>query len=701
MMKTEGETELALLRKQVAQYEAWFRAIDTHSNFDFWFKNSESEYTYANPHFGKNMGLDVSELQNVRPEDIFDADRVKRMKSLDKQVMGDGYLKRVIPCEASGRLQMHEEHRFAVTNKAGDPIGLGCFAFEITEKSLAEETLDQAEKIANLCSWRWSADTNLLISCSEQMAEFLGVSITDAFQVFPNRAQTLVLPEDRHVFKVVEDRLSGLSDESYVIEYRLRRADGQIIHVRETAELFSSTDNTTEYLGVMQDITLEKNAETALKKINETLETKVQKRTAELQTAKETAETASKAKSQFLATMSHELRTPMNGVLGLAEVLLDTQLDEDQRDLIETIYSSGSALVTILNDILDFSKIGSGLIEFDLQPFNIKDVVNEVVSVLAPMADKKSLDVKVIMHPNVPEQMMGDAARIRQVIFNLLGNAIKFTWEGHVTLEVDTHVNGNVASVSMRVTDTGIGIAEDKFGIIFDAFSQVEQSTTRNYEGTGLGLSITRSIVESMPKGKISVKSKLNKGTTFTIDFDLEIVMSEDLALESSDVPNFNNEIVLVVTGDEKRSQILKEKLQSWGLRPVVSTHAKQALGILEQANLKNINISVVITDYDLGRYSGADLIRVMKKSIATINIKTVLLTPQAYKADTDNIDGLNVVEVGHASVNIDNLKRALFDRLQDIMGSENKNVGHSLPSHKTPQLLARGAQLSNAFFTA
>ena len=108
MMKTEGETELALLRKQVAQYEAWFRAIDTHSNFDFWFKNSESEYTYANPHFGKNMGLDVSELQNVRPEDIYDADRVKRMKSLDKQVMGDGYLKRVIPCEASGRLQMHE-----------------------------------------------------------------------------------------------------------------------------------------------------------------------------------------------------------------------------------------------------------------------------------------------------------------------------------------------------------------------------------------------------------------------------------------------------------------------------------------------------------------------------------------------------------------------------------------------------------------
>ena len=691
MIKTENETELASLRKQVAQYEAWFRAIDRHSNFDFWFKNSESEYTYANPHFGKNMGLEVSELQNVRPEDIFDADRVQRMKTLDKQVMGDGYLKRVIPCQASGRLQMHEEHRFAVTNKAGDPIGLGCFAFEITAKSLAEETLDHAEKIANLCSWRWSADTNLLISCSQQMADFLGISITEAFKVFPDRAQTLVLPEDRHVFKVIQDRLAGLTDEGYVIEYRLRRADGQVIHVRETAELFSSTDNATEYLGVMQDITQEKIAETNLKKLNETLEIKVEQRTAELQTAKDIAETANKAKSQFLATMSHELRTPMNGVLGLTEVLQDTPLDEDQRGLLETIYSSGSALVTILNDILEFSKMESGSIELDPHPFNINDVVNEVVSVLAPTADKKSLDVKVRMHPNVPEQMWGDAGRIRQVIFHLLGNAIKFTQEGHVALEVDTHVNGNVASVSINVTDTGIGIAEDKLGIILDEFTQAEQSTTRNYGGTGLGLSIARHIVESLPKGKISVKSELNKGTTFTIDFDLEIVATEDSGLESSDVPNFNNEIVLVVTKDETRSQFLKEKLQSWGLKSVVSTHAKQALAVLRQASAKNINIALVMTDDDLGQYTGADLVRAIKKSQATINIKTVLLTPQAYNIETDRIEGSNVVDIGYASVNMDNLKRVLSDKLQEIIASKNKNTTDFLTSSKTAQVWAQG----------
>ena len=271
--------------------------------------------------------------------------------------MKDRYLKRVIPCNASGRMQMHEEHRFAVTDEAGEPIGLGCFAFEVTEKSLAEETLHQAEKIADLCSWRWSAGTNLLVSCSEQMADFLGVPITDAFSVFPQRATTMVLPEDRHVFDIIEERIKGLSTAGYEIEYRLRKPDGSIIHVREIAEPFSSNETTTEFLGVLQDITREKRAEKAMKLANETLEEKVRKRTEELRIAKDKAETANEVKSQFLATMSHELRTPMNGVLGLAQVLQKTKLDDAQREYLDLIHSSGTSLVTILNDILDLSLI--------------------------------------------------------------------------------------------------------------------------------------------------------------------------------------------------------------------------------------------------------------------------------------------------------------------------------------------------------
>ena len=466
MMTIDTENELDALRQQVAQYQAWFRAIDENSHFDFWFKNAKSEYTYVNPHFAKNMGRDVCDLQNVDPEEIFEGDRLERVKTLDQQVMDDRYLKRVIPCNASGTLQMHEEHRFAVTDKEGQAIGLGCFAFEVTDKSLAEETLHQAEKIANLCSWRWSAETNLLISCSDQMADFLGVSITEAFQAFPKRAQTMVLEEDRDVFKAVEARMQGEAHDSYEIEYRLRRPDGRVLHVRETAEPFSTSENVVEYLGVMQDITRQKFIETALKKSNETLEMKVQERTAELLTAKDKAEAANVTKSQFLATMSHELRTPMNGVLGMAEVLQETNLDDNQRDILHTIHRSASALVTILNDILDFSKFEAGKLEICDEPFDLRLAAHEVVSLLTPTADKKNLDIKTNIHPDVPKTLIGDAGRLRQVILNLMGNAIKFTAKGGVAVDIDADVTTDSAKISIRVRDTGIGIASDKFALI-------------------------------------------------------------------------------------------------------------------------------------------------------------------------------------------------------------------------------------------
>jgi len=236
------------------------------------------------------MGRDKCQLEQTPINEIFEIDKYERVRRLDQQVMTDGYLNRVVPCDASGKLEMHEEHRFVVKGDDGAPIGLGCFAFEVTEKSLAEETLDQAEKLAKLCSWRWSAETNALISCSEQMAEFLGVSATETFALFPKRFETLVLPEDRHVFKTIQDRLQGHSDESYEIEYRLQRQDGAVIYVREKAEPFSTSNNGTEYLGVMQDITEQKAAQQALTRANENLENKVLSRTAELEAAKNIAE---------------------------------------------------------------------------------------------------------------------------------------------------------------------------------------------------------------------------------------------------------------------------------------------------------------------------------------------------------------------------------------------------------------------------
>ncbi len=680
IMTKNSENELARLRRQVAQYETWFRAIDKHSNFDFWFKNQDSEYTYVNPHFAANMSKDVCNLQNIRPEEIFEADRLERVKALDKQVMDDGYLKRVIPCNTSGRLQMHEEHRFAVTDENGQPVGLGCFAFEITEKSLAEETLDQAEKIANLCSWRWSGDTNLLISCSEQMAAFLGITITEAFEVFPKRAEKLVLPEDRHIFQTVEDRINGVSNEGYEIEYRLQRADGRIIHVREKAEPFSTSENAIEYLGVMQDITRQKVTEIALKQANETLEAKVEFRTAELQSAKEKAEAASQAKSQFLASMSHELRTPMNGVLGMTQALRATKLDQEQIDLLGTIYNSGFALVTVLNDILDFSKIEKGKIEFETEPFCFRQAVNDVVSFFTSAANEKGLEFRVKVHQNVPKFMVGDIKRIRQILVKLVGNAIKFTAEGHVTIDVATVVNDGIASVCINITDTGIGIAADKLELIFDEFTQAEQSAIREYGGTGLGLSITKNIVEALPAGKISVRSKRGEGATFTVNFDLDILADETSAEELSTIPNFNNEVVLVISLDEERSHDLKAKLRSWNLLPTIFKQPKHALKLIQQAKLKDIEVKAIVADYDRGLYSGAELIRIMRETRSLTGLEMLILSPRDHLEEFESVDDVRVVTTDNESINKGNLKRALFEVLQHnevLQLNEESNSGN------------------------
>lgn len=242
-------------------------------------------------------------------------------------------------------------------------------------------------------------------------------------------------------------------------------------------------------------------------------------RLAEARTA---AEAASRAKSEFLANMSHEIRTPMNGVLGMAELLQDTEPTEEQKVFIDTIHSSGSALVTIINDILDFSKIEAGKLELDPAPFNMRRTLEEVATLLSVTARDKGFELVLRQQEGMPVWLIGDVSRIRQAVINLVGNAIKFTHEGHVLIDVRGAFEGGAANVRICVEDTGIGIAPDKVDAVFDQFTQAESSTTRKYGGTGLGLAITRRLIEAMG-GTISVESKLGEGSKFAIDLTLPV----------------------------------------------------------------------------------------------------------------------------------------------------------------------------------
>jgi PAS domain S-box-containing protein len=452
------------------------------------------------------------------------------------------------------------------------------------------------------------------LQVNAELCKMLGYSRQELLQ---GAWQKLTYPEDtERSIQAMKQCAQGLVH-SLEFEKRYLHKSGNAIWVQlKISAVRNAQGATSHFVTHVEDITNRKRAE------------------AEMLRAMEAAQAASRAKSEFLANMSHEVRTPLNGVIGMTELVLDTDLTPEQREDLRMAKASADALLTIINDILDFSKIEAGKLELDLMEFNLRDSLEETVKMFAARADQKGLELACDLRPGVPEFLIGDPTRVRQVITNLAGNAIKFTQKGEVIVRVESEAqHDDRACIRFSVVDTGMGIPADKQKLIFEAFTQADGSTARRYGGTGLGLSISSRLVEMMG-GRIWVESEVGKGSTFHFTVDFRVPAGARERPQPAELAVLEGLQVLVVDDNLTNRRILGEIVSSRGARPTLADGAAAALIALQHAADSGRPFRLMLLDSQMPDVEGFDLAEQIKRHSRFADIAVIMLTSAGQRGD-------------------------------------------------------------------
>jgi signal transduction histidine kinase/DNA-binding response OmpR family regulator len=400
---------------------------------------------------------------------------------------------------------------------------------------------------------------------------------------------------------------------------------------------------------------------------------------AELLKAQEDSVLESRMKSDFLAMMSHEIRTPMNGVIGMTSLLLDTQLNQEQKSYVETLRISSDNLMTIINDILDYSKIQSGKLHLEEAPFELRNCIEDALDLFAPKAIEKGIDLLYLIQPDVSPFLMGDVNRLRQIMVNLINNAIKFTEEGEIFVSIEkANESEGYQELLFSVKDSGIGIAKEKMEILFEPFTQADATTTRRYGGTGLGLAIAKHLINLMG-GNIWVESEQGKGSTFFFNVKLATSgIGKTKLYVRGQIPELKNSKVLIVDDNETNRHIFTLQFESWGMIPITANSGMEALEIIEEAEEP---FELAVIDMQMPQMDGLELGKKIKELPFKGDIPMIMLTSlgKINKLPTEIFDAQLSKPIKLAE---------LFEEVLRVI-AETRNRRNSLADHNIDKNLA------------